>query len=176
MILKILSILWPKKSAPSAFFSYSRKHSGVVMDFYNFGSIFKGKHFIDERSIPYGSSFPAEIADAIDKCDVFVLMWCACAHDSRWVQAELGRAIERQKHIVPVLLSDYPLPPEIETINGVRLHAPVCRQTSFGMDFGEHLFEDQYVSMLEPEKMRIHASIESSLKKAFQPGGRESLL
>jgi hypothetical protein len=137
-----------------------------VVDFYNFSSIFGSENFLDQRSLLAGDDFPAKIAKAIDDCDVFVLMWCACASESTWVRRELNWAIERQKRIVPVLLSDAPLPEEIERINGVKLHAPVCRQGSMGAGYGEDLFQDRYASLGRHSKRQVLLQLQDAIERA----------
>lgn len=144
----------------NTFFSYPRKHAEVVRDFYAFTAIFSGHHFLDERSIPLGSDFPDAIAHAIDSCDVFLLLWCACANESKWVNAELQRAIEKKKKIIPVLLGEHPLPKNIERINGIKLSSTICEQKGFGAQFGSHLFVDAYAGCSASDKQSIARELE----------------
>ena len=153
----------PVGKATNTFFSYSRKHADVVKDFYSFSTIFAGSHFLDERSIPLGADFPDAIENAIDRCDVFVLLWCACASDSNWVKRELEKATEKEKRIVPILLSEYPLPPVIERVNGIRLHFGLCAQKAIGLRPSSRHFVDNYQDLDPGSQKAVLSEIEKAL-------------
>ena len=155
---------WRKRSMVRAFISYANKHEAVVRSFHSYSTIFSSEIFFDQRSIPLGSDFPRQICSAIDNCEVFILMWCACASESSWVIMELDRALNADKKIVPVLLSDYPLPPEVERKNGIKLNFELCHKSGFGIDHGSHLFEDAFSNIPANQKMAIVKEIEQQLK------------
>ena len=63
-------------------------------------------------SIPGGSSYAAEIENAIAGCKVFVLLLSEAAMNSKWVEKELDRAISRDKLVLPLRTSDFELNPQ----------------------------------------------------------------
>ncbi len=146
-----------------AFFSYPRKHAEIVKDFHTFSSVFGGDCFLDERSIPLGADFPDVIAAPIQQCHVFVLFWCVCASESEWVDRELNMALENRKRIVPILMSEFPLPDKIARINGQRLSITLCVQCAFGSRFGAHLFRDDYAGLPPEVRSTMLKGIEDAL-------------
>lgn len=61
------------------------------------------------RDITPGSSYADLIADAIQSCDVFVLIFSKSSSISKWVRSELNLAFERQAYIIPFRVDDTPL-------------------------------------------------------------------
>jgi hypothetical protein len=59
--------------------------------------------WIDQR-INYGSRWPQEIEDHLERCQVFLLVMSPRSKESHWVQCELDRALKRNKPIFPLLL------------------------------------------------------------------------
>lgn len=61
------------------------------------------------RDITPGSSYADLIDEAIQSCDVFVLIFSKSSSISKWVRSELNLAFERQAHIIPFRVDDTPL-------------------------------------------------------------------
>ncbi|MBQ7546208.1 MAG: toll/interleukin-1 receptor domain-containing protein [Clostridia bacterium] len=57
--------------------------------------------WMDKGSIPFGSSYAAEIENAIRSCDAFVLILSDAAMHSKWVEKELDRAENHNKMVLP---------------------------------------------------------------------------
>lgn len=62
------------------------------------------------KSIPGGRDYAECIPDAIDGCDVFVLILSKKTYKSKWVPKELDRAINCGKHIIPIHIDASQLP------------------------------------------------------------------
>jgi len=91
------------------FISYSSKNLKVAQ---------AACHIIEEngyrcwmapRDITPGYSYADLIDDAIQTCDVFVLIFSQSSSISKWVRSELNLAFERQAHIIPFRVDDTPL-------------------------------------------------------------------
>ncbi len=73
--------------------------------------------FIAEHSILPGQQLSNSIEEAIDACDIFVLIWSTQAESSKWVPIEIGQAKAKQKPILPIVLhKDVTLPPFISDL------------------------------------------------------------
>jgi hypothetical protein len=70
--------------------------------------------FRDEDAIQPGRKWATVIADAIEACRVMYLFWCHHSASSDEVRKEYEKAIGLHKDIVPVLLDDTPLPPNLQ--------------------------------------------------------------
>lgn len=66
--------------------------------------------WIDYARIEGGDSLPKVISNAIDWCEVLVLVWSISAVDSYWVEEEWTCAHSLRKRIVPCLLDKAKLP------------------------------------------------------------------
>jgi hypothetical protein len=62
------------------------------------------KVFLADSSIDPGSDLDQAIVDAIDRCDVFILLWSHHASASDWVPQEIGIAKGKRKPIRPIVL------------------------------------------------------------------------
>src|SRR4051794_30701312 len=60
--------------------------------------------YIAQYSAVPGQSLSHAIGEAIDYCDLFLLLWSTNADESKWVPQEIGRAIAKGKPIMPVVL------------------------------------------------------------------------
>lgn len=61
------------------------------------------------RDITPGSSYADLIDEAIQSCEVFVLIFSKSSSISKWVRSELNLAFERQAYIIPFRVDDTPL-------------------------------------------------------------------
>jgi hypothetical protein len=121
---------------PNVFLSYRRKDSGeVVGRIYDFlaARLPSGKVFRDLDTIPFGSSFPDVINQAIARADVvFIVMgpdWASqqdadgsrrIDHGSDPVRLEVETALAHGKPIVPVLVRNASFPKEQDFPESVR--------------------------------------------------------
>ena len=104
----------------------------------------KGHHiWIDKKMILAGADYPEEIAEAIERADIFLPLFSPNSVDSRWVQKEIYYADEKQKLIVPILLKFLELPKKLK-ITLVGIHY---------IDFS--LREKDYDPWVELEKVLI---------------------
>ncbi len=62
--------------------------------------------FIAEHSIKPSEDLRKEISEAIEECDLFVVLWSKNAQDSEWVSQEIGRAGALKKAILPLVLTE----------------------------------------------------------------------
>ena len=60
--------------------------------------------FLAEYSVAAGDPLDETITAAIERCDVFILLWSQNAKDSEWVPQEIGIAKAQKKPIIPVSL------------------------------------------------------------------------
>lgn len=60
-------------------------------------------------SIPGGSSYAAEIENAIRNCKALVLLFSKAAMNSKWVEKEIDRAINQNKLILPLRTEEFNL-------------------------------------------------------------------
>ena len=67
------------------------------------------KCWMAPRDIAPGSSYADLIDEAIQSCDVFVLIFSKSSSISKWVRSELNLAFERQAYIIPFRVDDTPL-------------------------------------------------------------------
>jgi hypothetical protein len=85
------------------FISYSHKDSEYA---YKLARALKQEGFsvwIDDR-IDYGTEWPSEIEENLDKSGVFIVIMTPNSKNSNWVQNELTRAERLEKQILPLLL------------------------------------------------------------------------
>ncbi len=62
--------------------------------------------FVAEHSIHAGEHLAPKIVDAIQKCDLFIVLWSQNAKDSEWVAQEIGQAGALRKSILPLVLTE----------------------------------------------------------------------
>jgi hypothetical protein len=68
------------------------------------------KVWIDQSGIRLGENFPQRIGEALEWCNVLLLLWSEAASKSHWVKLEWTNAIALEKTIIPCLLDNSPLP------------------------------------------------------------------
>jgi len=77
----------------------------------------KGHHiWIDKKMILGGGDYREEIADGIERADIFLPLFSPESVESRWVQQEIYYAHEKHKLIVPILLKSVKLPKQFQII------------------------------------------------------------
>ena len=67
--------------------------------------------FVAEHSVAPSENLSDKITEAINNCDLFVLLWSANAEASGWVSQEIGHAKALKKNILPLVLNEGVEPP-----------------------------------------------------------------
>lgn len=62
--------------------------------------------FVAEHSVKPSEDLGEKISQAIEECDLFVVLWSKNAQDSGWVSQEIGRAGALKKTILPLVLTE----------------------------------------------------------------------
>ncbi|MCU7927013.1 MAG: toll/interleukin-1 receptor domain-containing protein [Candidatus Thiodiazotropha sp. (ex Dulcina madagascariensis)] len=62
--------------------------------------------FVAEHSVQPSEDLGQKISNAINACDLFVVLWSSNAQDSDWVSQEIGRAGALNKTILPLVLDE----------------------------------------------------------------------
>ena len=81
--------------------------------------------FWDEDFEP-GDLWFEQIQKQIDTTEQLFVFWCSHSAQSPQVNREFSYAFERNKRVVPVLLDNTPLSPELAPIHGIDLRAVVA--------------------------------------------------
>ncbi len=66
--------------------------------------------FLAEYSVVTGEPLDATIIAAIQRCDVFILLWSHHARESEWVPQEIGFAKGHARPIIPIVLHQSAIP------------------------------------------------------------------
>ncbi len=82
------------------------------------------KVWFDEWTIRPGDSIQSAVDKGLSAFETFVLMWSDAASKSRWVQTEMGAALDRflrgdPCRLVPVRLDGTPIPPLLSSLRYV---------------------------------------------------------
>jgi hypothetical protein len=116
-----------------AFASYSSDDRDTVGEVANLLRTSDIDLFIDHLSLRGGDKWEDEIAKGIARAHLFYLFWSHSAAKSVWVDWEWHQAMrevtghEIQRRIIPVLLDDTPLPPELKGYHFVSVSALIGR-------------------------------------------------
>jgi TIR domain len=62
--------------------------------------------FVAEHSVQPSENLSQRISNAIQECDLFVVLWSNNAQNSGWVSQEIGRAGALNKTILPLVLQE----------------------------------------------------------------------
>jgi hypothetical protein len=89
------------------------------------------KMFFAEESISPGAEISKTIADAIRRCDLFLLFYSISAMQSNYVQQEIGLAKANNKLIIPILLDGTKPNAMLLGVNYVDLSDPSKVQSEF---------------------------------------------
>lgn len=90
------------------FVSYSRIDKDIVVPIAKVLRL-SAEVFRDEDSLTPGTRWKEEIDRRIDESDIVIVFWSRAASDSKNVEKEYYRAIDKSKDVVPLLLDDTPL-------------------------------------------------------------------
>jgi hypothetical protein len=113
------------------FVSYSRKDSSIVGPLVQFLRISASQVFRDVDNIPPGAEWQAVLADAIQDCGTFLLFWCCHSSRSQEVRKAVEQALSYKKPIVPVLLDNTELAPDIRKYHGIDLRIMLGNHEGF---------------------------------------------
>lgn len=95
----------------TVFISYSSLDLPLVQEVRRILETAPIKVFVAEHSVQPGESLSSTIIEAIQACDLFLLLWNEHSKESAWVQSEVGIAKSEKKAILPVVLDQgVPLP------------------------------------------------------------------
>ena len=96
------------------FVSYSRKDKKSVMDFCEELSKAGISYWLDKDGISNGEQFKSVIVKAIEESAVFVFCSTVNSNASDWTAKEIGIAVARGKHIIPVKFDSSPYNKSVE--------------------------------------------------------------
>lgn len=94
----------PKIDEKYAFISYSRDDQGYVDDLIQHLNENNVAYWVDTDA-EHGDNWPTTIRERVDNCSVMILVMTDSAEKSNWVTNEVLRAKEKDKQILPLLLS-----------------------------------------------------------------------
>ncbi|ADL55525.1 toll/interleukin-1 receptor domain-containing protein [Gallionella capsiferriformans] len=79
--------------------------------------------FVAENSVAPSQELGSTISQAIEQCDLFILVWSKNAQESAWVSQEVGRAGALKKKILPLVLTEgMQLPGFIQNLKYLSVH------------------------------------------------------
>lgn len=96
------------------FISYSRKDKKTVMEFCEELSKAGISYWLDKDGISNGEQFKTVIVKAIEESAVFVFCSTLNSNASDWTAKEIGIAVARGKHIIPVKFDSSPYNRSVE--------------------------------------------------------------
>lgn len=97
--------------------------------------------FVAKDSISPGEELTSSIREAIEKCDLFVLLWSKNAKDSDWVRQEIGEARGQKKKILPLVLDEgIKLPAFISDLK----YIPLFKDLEKGLKEAGQFIENEY--------------------------------
>ncbi len=97
----------------TVFVSYARKDSDRIRRAVALLEAGGAQVFRDIDDIDFGDDWEEVITRQLQECERVMVFWSANAKESEWVNKEYTIALAQQKRMVPVLLDDTPLPPEL---------------------------------------------------------------
>lgn len=113
------------REAPISFISYARSDwSEFVSDFSATLSASGRKIWLDQNYIEGGNDWLDAIGEALDVCDVLLLVMSPQSLASKYVKMEYRYFLLNQKPIVPIVFQAVPAPFEIATIQNVDFTTP----------------------------------------------------
>lgn len=97
------------KRKENVFISYNTKDSDIANQIRDMLEKHDISCWIAPESIPAGKNYASVIPDAIENCDVFLLILSQNSQKSVWVPKELDKAINCQRHIIPFQTDNIPI-------------------------------------------------------------------
>lgn len=119
------------------FVSYSRRDEGPVAPLVDLLRLTDTEVFRDRDNIRAGDTWRRTIEAAIEKATECLVFWCEHASSSPEMTREVGLALSLGKKIVPVLLDDSSMSPELAEFQAIDLrffepHAQIAPETKLG--------------------------------------------
>jgi sugar/nucleoside kinase (ribokinase family) len=102
--------------APIVFASHSRKDKALVQRFIKMFEDIDVTFWVDEIEIHLGGEIRQAIESGIRSCDIFLIFVTPDSLASNWVQDELAWAKTHGVRVIPVVLANCELPPEIRSM------------------------------------------------------------
>ena len=102
-----------RNEATTVFVSYSHADASLVAPVVKLLRVNNSFVFQDIDRIRPGKKWRSEIAKALNEAQLVVVFWCSHASQSIEVSNEWKAAIEQEKDVLPLLLDETPLPPEL---------------------------------------------------------------
>jgi hypothetical protein len=145
------------------FVSYSRTDAWIVLPLVELLRVTGDSIFRDADGIPPGSRWRAVLTAAIDGCETFLLFWCCHSSASPEVKKEFDQAIEGKKTIVPVLMDETPLTPELAEFQAIDVQGVM----------GGHAVPALGSKARMPDLYRIGLFMRDKLGKILNVGGSD---
>lgn len=95
---------------PRIFISYSRQDAAIMRRLEERLKAAGAEVWVDHQGIRSGDNLPKRISDALEWCNILLLLWSASAKASKWVEDEWTNAHSLGRRIVPCLLDATPRP------------------------------------------------------------------
>jgi len=89
---------------PRIFISYSRQDSAMMRRLEARLQAVGAEVWVDHQGIRSGDNLPKRISDALEWCNVLLLLWSASAKASKWVEDEWTNAHSLGRRIIPCLV------------------------------------------------------------------------
>jgi hypothetical protein len=120
----------PFRRTLNVFVSYSHDDAHLVSPIVRLLTAMRNDVFVDSASIEVGADWALAIDGAIRKTDVVVVFWCQHSSQSTWVRSECDRARSLKKRLVPILLDDTALSPQLRDLHALDFRALGIHGTS----------------------------------------------
>jgi len=98
---------------PGIFISYSHRDSELVAPVVALLRASQALVFRDTDQLKPGVKWRQQLDTAISDSRILVVFWCSHSRSSEEVRKEYTAAIGQQKEVLPLLIDDTPLPPEL---------------------------------------------------------------
>lgn len=103
-------------NAPRVFIAYSAKDKETVNKIYKSIEHLPIKILLDQNELNVGDNISNKINELVTSSDYFVFVGSENSSKSTWAEKELSQAIKLNKKILPVVVDDTPLPPNISNL------------------------------------------------------------
>jgi hypothetical protein len=119
----------PDNSSGYAFFSYSHKDSGIVVQFAKYLAQEEIPPFIDGE-LEYGDAWETVLVDRIKRSKLLMVLMSGNSRNSEFVKREIQIALSERKRIIPILVDGEPFE-ELQDLQHVRLLDTIYPKTRF---------------------------------------------
>jgi hypothetical protein len=98
------------ESKPKVFISHSWEDKKLVQRLEHELKAAGVDVWVDHDELKAGDSLPQQISNALDWCNILLLIWSQSAKSSKWVELEWTSAIALRKTIIPCIFDKTPVP------------------------------------------------------------------